>query len=403
MFLLVILSLFCLGALVYAWGLYPFLLARLAAVRPAAPASGARSKPTVSIILAAHNEEDVIGARLANLAEAARTAGERVAGVTVYVGVDGSTDQTQARAESFAGQAAGVRVYGFPQRRGKMATVKDLAGRAEGDILVFTDANTLFDRDALVQLLAGFADPGVGGVCGRLVFESATGAPVRETSYWEWETRLKSAESRLDSCLGANGAIYAVRRDLFWRAIPDNTIIDDFVVGMKVREQGYRMRFAEAAVAREETPPVLHHEWRRRVRIGAGNYQALRLCRRCLLPRYGWFAWMFGSHKVLRWFTPHMLLALLAAGSVLIGAGRVHGHVASCAFVVGLLAAGVPTGLLLAALAGRLVRGHGGFLFRVLQLCEYFVVMQAALLAGFGRFCRGDLSGIWQRTPRGAG
>ena len=112
-----------------------------------------------------------------------------------------------------------------------------------------------------------------------------------------------------------------IRTGLFWAEIPDNTIIDDFVIGMKVREQGYRMVYAPTAVAREELPETLDDEWRRRIRIGAGDYQALVLCRKCLLPRYGKFAWMFWSHKVARWFTPHLLLLLTISSASRIARG----------------------------------------------------------------------------------
>src|SRR6185503_6079299 len=114
-----------------------------------------------------------------------------------------------------------------------------------------------------------------------------SGGKTDESVYWKFETWLKTRESELDSCLGANGAIYAIRARLFWASIPPNTIIDDFVIGMKVREQGYRMLYEPRAIALEELPPEVAHEWKRRVRIGAGDYQAIRLCRACLSPSFG--------------------------------------------------------------------------------------------------------------------
>jgi cellulose synthase/poly-beta-1,6-N-acetylglucosamine synthase-like glycosyltransferase len=217
-------------------------------------------------------------------------------------------------------------------------------------------------------------------------------------------------ESALDSCLGANGAIYAIRQGLFWSDIPSNTIIDDFVIGMKVREQGYRMVYEPAAIAYEEFP-AKQDEWRRRVRIGAGDFQALTLCRRCLLPRFGWFAWSFWSHKVLRWFTPH-IGAFLVLGSWFLVARAcvdripiadhcslftVHSHPAL------LLPAIVAIGsivLLLFSVIGRVVGGESRVV-RICRLCDHFVAMQAAIFVGFVKFCRGGLQGAWERTPRG--
>ncbi|MEI6168128.1 MAG: glycosyltransferase family 2 protein [bacterium] len=279
----------------------------------------------------------------------------------------------------------------------------------EEHLLVFTDANTMFAPDALRRLVAPLADPAVGGVCGRLVLteqnppskknggrRSVGAGAADEATYWSLETRLKVAESALDSCLGANGAIYAIRAGLFPAHFPDNTIIDDFVIGMKVREQGRRLVYEPAAVAVEELPATVEAEWRRRVRIGAGAYQALALCWRCLLPRYGGFAWMFWSHKVLRWFTPH----LLVAGGALLGCLVVRWlsqdaeapPSSSTHQLINL------TTVCLLALASAVVitkRGRKG-----LKLLGYFLAMQAALFVGFLRFCKGNLRGTWKRTER---
>ena len=311
-------------------------------------------------------------------------------------------------------------------------------------ILVFTDANTMFAPDALRRLVAPFEDPKVGGVCGRLVFVAKetvdhrhqtsdhrpqtpdlrpqTSARIQgeadasrsevcglmsvvssvsgtdEPVYWNFETRLKMAESSLDSCLGANGAIYAVRSELFSMDIPGNTIIDDFVIGIKVREQGYRMVYEPGAVATEDLPETVQDEWRRRIRIGAGAYQALSLCRACLSPRYGVFAWMFWSHKVLRWVTPHLGLLLLAAsGGLVVAASRAErGGNWALWCVPG--AAGVV--VCLAGVAGWFLRNSRMGWARPLRLLGYFLAMQTALFVGFLRFCRGNLSGAWERTER---
>jgi cellulose synthase/poly-beta-1,6-N-acetylglucosamine synthase-like glycosyltransferase len=262
-------------------------------------------------------------------------------------------------------------------------------------ILVFTDANTTFKVDALKRLVAPFSDPMVGGVCGRLVFESTGDTRTQENVYWEREARWKQLEGDVDSCLGANGAIYAIRSPLFWRDLPDNTIVDDFVIGMKVREQGYRMVFEPEAKAVEELPAEVRDEWRRRTRIGAGVYQSLGMCRRCLLPRYGWFAWMFWSHKVVRWFTPHLLL-VVATASVLIPLYAVEASRWDRApFAVG--AAFVAVGA-----AGRLWRGsRRGGVVSIFRAVDYFITIESAMFVGFVRYCRGNLKGMWERTERG--
>jgi hypothetical protein len=188
--------------------------------------------------------------------------------------------------------------------------------------------------------------------------------------------------------------------------MPDNTVIDDFVAGMKVRERGYKMVFEPEAFAEEELPAHAH-EWKRRVRIGAGDFQALTLCRKCLSPRYGRFAWMFWSHKVLRWFTPHMLLVILAIAlwhvlkprpSWFEGAPWLHVRQALDSAIIA--AVGI---LLLCAAIGRLGGGSERKWLRMCALSNHFVTMQAALFMGFLSYCRGGLPGYWTRTPRGGG
>ncbi|MCK5529102.1 MAG: glycosyltransferase family 2 protein, partial [Kiritimatiellae bacterium] len=243
-------------------------------------------------------------------------------------------------------------------------------------------------------------DDKVGGVCGRLIFlplvsdGDVDDGDSPESSYWGWETRLKMAESVLDSCLGANGAIYAMRSELFWDKIADNTLIDDFVLGMKIREQGLRMVYEPDAVA-EEVLPVQTAEWGRRVRIGAGAYQSLGFCGRCLLPSYGKFSWMFWSHKVLRWFTPHLLLFLLGCLSYWLVAGSgenqiLHVGITSCVIVV----------MSIAMFFAKKTGLRDSRLAQPFLLLDHFVTMQVALFFGFVRYCRGGLKGQWTRTPR---
>ena len=231
--------------------------------------------------------------------------------------------------------------------------------------------------------------------------------PSSENIYWNIEAKLKEAESRIDSCLGANGAIYAIRTRLFWDALPGNTIVDDFVIGMKVREAGYRMIFDPEAVAEEELPQEAS-EWQRRVRIGAGDFQALSLCRRLLLPKYGFFAWIFCSHKVLRWLTPHLLIALLAlTATELIATGSLLSRCIAAGFVLYSLFASLGAiGNKEAQSEKCRVKAVSDFRFQVscftflFKIFLHGLMMQAALFTGFLRYCRGDLKGTWERTPR---
>lgn len=295
---------------------------------------------TISIIIAAYNEEEVIKSRLNNLAEV-----DLPEGTEILIGCDGCDDQTAKLVEAWGNNhekekrswpqkdtkvtkekqptthdsqltthflldGCSLQLFDFPQRRGKPSVLKDLMAASSGDILVFSDANTMFEAGAIEKLLCPFSDETIGGVCGRLVFVD-DGAATKENIYWKLETWLKTKESQIDSCLGANGAIYAIRRELFWRGMPSTTIVDDFVIGMKVRELGQRVIYAPEAIATEAMPKQVGDEWHRRARIGAGGYQAIGLCKACLSPSFGFFSLAFWSHKILRWFTPHLMLLVL--------------------------------------------------------------------------------------------
>jgi len=334
--------------------------------------------PSVSVIIAAHNEEAVIEAKLRNTL-VLRYPRERL---EIIVGSDGSDDATEDIVRRFADQ--GVRLLAFHERRGKLSVLNDCVREAKGEILLFSDANTMLEPDALTRLVRHFADPGVGVVCGELRLQGER----RETAYWHFEVTLKFLESRLDSALGANGAIYAMRRALY-PFPPKHLITDDFVIPMMARMRGYRIRYDPEALAHEEVTGNAGHEFRRRVRIGAGNFQALWCCRSLLLPWKGFVSLCFWSHKVLRWFTPFLLVTGLVASLCMIRTlpGRV------------LVAA--QAGFYLLALLGHLLTRVGLHL-TLLRLPGYFLLINAGLACGLFELLLGRQKAAWERTARSA-
>jgi len=336
--------------------------------------------PSVSVIIAAHNEEGVIGSTL----ECALSLDYPAELLEILVGSDGSTDGTVREAQGLGDPR--VRVIAFPERRGKLAVLKDCAAQAQGDVLAFTDANTILASDSLRALLRHFGVPSVGVVCGELRLRGPDGAPADEGLYWRYEKVLKILESRLNAVLGANGAIYAVRRELF-PSVPDDLITEDFVIPMKVKEAGFQVVYDPEAVATEQMPATLSDEFRRRMRIGAGNWQALGQCWRLLLPWKGFVSLAFWSHKVLRWFTPFLLVAALAASATV--AAQPLGQ----ALLAAQLAAycGVAAGWVL-----RRRRLRAG----PLGLAAYFATINAALAIGLVRGLLKLQRPTWQRTAR---
>jgi cellulose synthase/poly-beta-1,6-N-acetylglucosamine synthase-like glycosyltransferase len=365
-----------LGLLLYTYVGFPLGLALLARLLPARrhPADPAL-RPTVSILLAAHNEERCIAERLQNLA-ALRYPRERL---RVLVGSDGSTDRTAELAR--ASGLAGLEVIELPERRGKAAVLNRLAARTDSEVLAFTDANTLWAPDALERLVQHFADPAAGGVSGRLHLRSASGDTRLEAGYWDLESRLKAWESRLATTIGANGAIYAIRARLFRPLPEDRPLMDDFLIGCRVVEQGHRMLFEPAAEAWEPTTPALELEMRRKRRIFIANFCAVPLLLRLLRP--GVPAVLYLSHKLFRWLTP-----LLLAGLGLSALGLYRTAAGQAALAAGLGAAG---GAALYAL---------GLRRPVLALLYYAARLQWELLRGLAVAALTRPAAAWERSAR---
>ena len=383
--LAIALALTSLVLFLWSYVLYPALLRRLADGRSpaAAPASAsASSNPaSVEVIVSAADEEAVIGSRVANLLAQAAPTDYRIA-----IGCDGCADRTAelARSALASAPASRGRVVEFPARRGKAAVVNDLVRGSSASLLVFTDANTRFDPEAVQALVSAFDDPDVGAVCGRLVFER--GAAARETPesvFWDRETRLKEDEGALGVCLGANGAIYAARRELVGPLRDDTTSMDDFLIPARVARAGRRVVFARDAVAREDAARDVGAEVSRRFRIGIGAGQVLR---REPWLYAGWrrplLTFAFLSRKAARWLAP--LLAIAAAvAAVFVPPWRVWGIAALGLALVALAAARLSPHV--SGLAGRLY---------------YFAVLNVALALGVAAGLAGYSRPAWARTAR---
>jgi cellulose synthase/poly-beta-1,6-N-acetylglucosamine synthase-like glycosyltransferase len=207
--------------------------------------------------------------------------------------------------------------------------------------------------------------------------------------YWRYETFLKKCEGRLGGLLGANGAIYAMRKQLFC-SIPDNTIIDDFVIPLLAKlKHDFRIVYDETAIAHEETPPTIGHEFRRRVRIGTGDFQSLALLWGLLSPRHGWTCLTFIGHKLLRWLSPFFLLLAFIVNLFLLSQPiYLATFLGQCAFYA-------------TAIVGMTLRGNG-ILTKLARTISLFCSVNAALLVGFVRWATMPQTGTWQRTDREA-
>jgi cellulose synthase/poly-beta-1,6-N-acetylglucosamine synthase-like glycosyltransferase len=374
----------CLALVVFAYLGYPLLLLGLSRVfgrKPCPPAVDDADLPTVSLLIAAYNEEVDIEARIKN-ALALDYPREKL---EIAIASDGSTDRTNEIVRRYADR--GVRLFAYETNRGKATVLNRSVPQLRGDLVVLSDANTHMAPDSIRRLARWFADPGVGVVCGRLVLlDPATGRNV-DGLYWQYETFLKKCESRLGALLGSNGAIYAIRKAIF-PAVRPGTLIDDFVIPLDAKRQsGCRIVYDTQAVAYEETAPTLRAEFRRRVRIGAGGFQCIGMLWPLLSPAHGWVALTFLCHKILRWAGPFFLIGALAANLLLLGPSAYNWLLAAqFAFYA-------------AAATGHWLPTRPRFL-RFLRLPTMFVGMNLALLFGFFRWLRGGQTGVWRRTDR---
>jgi cellulose synthase/poly-beta-1,6-N-acetylglucosamine synthase-like glycosyltransferase len=367
------------AGVLYAYIGYPILIyifSRLFGKAPVGPSVRDGDLPRIALLIAAHNEAAVIETRIQN-AMSLDYPRDRL---EIVVASDGSDDAT---ADICRNYAADVRLLSFPTRRGKAATLNAAVEQLDADIIVFSDANTSMDAAALKSLARWFADPKVGAVCGRLVLnDPQTGRNV-DSLYWKYETFVKRCEGRLGSLLGANGAIHAMRRQLFV-PLPAGTLVDDFVAPLLAKmRSGCRIVYDEDAVAFEESAPDISGEYRRRARIGAGAFQSLGLLWPLLGPQCGWTAFAFWSHKVMRWCSPLFMIVALLSCILLAGHTLYRELFFSQLFFYALCCAGT-------------LRGAA----RSLRLFTMFASMNLALLIGFIRWLGQTQNGIWVRTQR---
>ena len=303
-----------LALLVYVYGGYP-LVALLRARFSPRPRRKGQIEPTVSIVVIAHNEAERIGARIENLLALDYPRQK----LEIVIGSDGSTDDTVDRARRY--ERLGVSVRAFQQHRGKPALVNALVPLVHGEIVVFADARQRFDPQTVRQLVANFADPHVGAASGELVVEAGDGtAPAGHGAalYWRYEKAIRSAEGRVDSTIGATGAIYAVRRALV-EPIAEDTLLDDVLIPLRVVRRGYRVVFEPDARAYDGASSTAFQEFVRKTRTIAGTFQ--------LMAREGWLLnplrnrlWFETiSHKVLRLALPIFHVLVLASNIVLAG------------------------------------------------------------------------------------
>ncbi|HEX8284202.1 MAG TPA: glycosyltransferase family 2 protein [Pyrinomonadaceae bacterium] len=374
------------AALLYTYAGYPALVWAVSKLRPRAVRRG-ELEPTVTVIITAYNEERDLAAKLDNTLALDYPADK----LEVLVASDCSSDRTDEIARSYA--ARGVRLHRQAERLGKTAAQNAAVELARGEVILFSDATTLYQTDVLRAMAPNFADPSVGCVAGKLIYvdPASTSVGSGAKSYWGYETFLKTHESRACSLIGASGCLYAVRRSAY---VPlYNEACSDFIIATKMVEQGLRAVYEPAAVCTEETNRQAAKEFRMRVRVIAQTYTDLWRHRHLLNPlRGGFYSIELLSHKVMRYLVPVFLALTLVSSLALARAGGFYA-----------LAAVAQSAFYLAAAAGWLA-GRAGVKSRLLALPAYFVLSNAAAVVAFYKFVRGERYARWEpiREPAAA-
>lgn len=263
--------------------------------------------PAITLVIAAYNEEDIVDKKMQNCRALKYPQGR----LTIFWATDGSSDSTNEKLAKYDN----VVVSFSPERRGKTATINRAMEKITTPIVVFTDANTTLNEEALVRIGSAFSDPKVGCVAGekRVISEEADSASSSgEGAYWKYESKLKELDSRLYSAAGAAGELFALRKNLY-RNVSDDTLLDDFIISLEIVKQGYIIAYCSDAYAMETGSANIANEKKRKVRIAAGGLQSIWRLRDLLNPfKYGIFSFQYVSHRVLRWtITPIMLFSLL--------------------------------------------------------------------------------------------
>ena len=364
--------------LIYVLAGYPLLMRLLVVLRGPRLVRQADITPTLSFVISAFNEADVIRAKLQNALAMDYPAERR----EIVVVSDCSDDGTDDVVREFAG--SGVRLIRQNERAGKTAGLNRTVPLLTGEIVVFSDANAMYDPDALRKLVRNFADPEVGYVTGeaRYLLDGEAAADAGERVYWGYEMELKKLETQIGSMVGGDGAIYAIRRGL-WKTLPDDAI-NDFLNPLQIVEAGWRGVYEPQAVCYEATSGRFKSEYRRRVRIVSRSWRAVFQAAGVLNPfRVGLFSWCLVSHKVLRW-NAGLFATIVAFGAATLVVKSVMQWPAPALAIIAVVAA-------IAALS------RGGR--RIVSMGAYFWVINAASFVGVAKGTFGRVSGVWS-TPR---
>jgi biofilm PGA synthesis N-glycosyltransferase PgaC len=341
--------------------------------------------PTCTLIVAAYNEADFMLEKISNTLQLNYPAGK----LDLIFVTDGSTD----RSAELVAEYSEIKLLHNPERKGKISAVHRAMQQVKTEVVVFTDANTFLNPEALVYLCRHYADLKVGAVAGekRVAIEDSTDATAGEGFYWKYESKLKAWDSELHSVVGAAGELFSIRKSLYEPVAP-NSVLDDFMISMRIAEQGYLIVYEPEAFALESSSANITEELKRKIRIAAGGIQSVLWLKSLLNPfKFPVLSFQYISHRVLRWtVTPFLMILAFALNLVLVlnGAATIY-----------IVLFWLQVFFYVSAYAGKIIEDRK-LRLKLLFVPYYFCMMNYAVLAGIIRFAFGEQSVIWEKALR---
>ncbi len=377
----------CLSLVFYSYVLFPVILNLLAGKRKIDASSFSKENlPMVSVLLAAYNEEKVIGDKISSVLKSKYPTNK----LEILVGSDASTDTTNAVLQELEKNTSSIKLFLYEERKGKPRIINQLAKEARGEILVITDANVMLETNTLYELIKYFKEERTGLVDSRMINTGIKkeGISRQEKFYISREVLIKHNESVLwGSMMGPFGGCYALRKSLY-RPVPDHFLVDDFFINMVVLKLGANCISNMQAKVYEDVSNIPREEYRRKKRISAGNFQNLAMFRSMLFRGKRGVGFCFFSHKIIRWIVPFLAIITLAT-SIVIG----------LSVKLYLILALIQILVIVAPLIEYILRK-----IKIqsipLRFITHFVLMNMALLAGFFRYIGGIKNNVWQPTRR---
>lgn len=385
MILLFWLSLFIIFYTYIGYGILLYFLVRLkrAMITPKRPVNPGFF-PSLTLVIAAYNEEKIIDEKIRNTLSL-KYPGEKISYIFV---TDGSTDSTPAKIRAYPA----ITLMHSPERKGKINAIHRVMNTVNSEIVVFTDANTFLNQDALVLIARHYDDPQTGAVSGekRINMTAASDATAGEGFYWKYESKLKKWDSELYSVVGAAGELFSIRRSLY-QPVEEDTILDDFMISMRVAEKGYRIVYEPGAYAVEDTSENTSEELKRKIRIAAGGIQSVIRLKRLLNFSRPMLSFQYISHRVLRWtITPFLMILALLLNILILQ--FYDNNIYRLLLVLQVF-------FYLSALLGWIMeRKHTRM--KIFFIPFYFCLMNYAVFAGMLRYFSGGQSAAWEKARR---